>query len=102
MLDYGNIVEATIENLHLELSEPRSQFVRAICDRDKLVREKLVTCIMRMILAFIDLYKACMVGKRYANFQQEWLVNINRYFEVREDEEPESPCTDKKEQQKLW
>ena len=57
---------------------------------------------MSMILAFIDLYKACMVGKRYANFQQEWLVNINKYFEVREDEEPESPCTDKKEQQKLW
>ena len=38
---------------------------------------------MSMILAFIDLYKACMVAKRYTNFQQEWLVNINKYFEVR-------------------
>ena len=53
-IDYSDVVEAAIEQLqsglHLELSEPRSHFVRTICDREKLVREKVVACIMSMIL----------------------------------------------------
>ena len=112
-IDYSDIVEAAIEQLqsstHLELSKPRTQFVRAICDHEKPIREKLVACIMSMILAFVDLYKACMVGKRYANFQQEWMVSINEYFKVLEEASgPQdktatpSMCTDKQEQHKLW
>ena len=35
--------------------------------------------IIGMVLAFIDLYKECMKGKRFADFQQEWMVNTNNY-----------------------
>ena len=111
-VDYSTLVEAAIKRLpsglHLELSEPRNRFVCAICDHDKpVLREHLVACVMGMVLAFIDLYKACMKGKRFANFQQEWMVNINHYFEQPGDEQKSAEatgcfCTDKQEQNKLW
>jgi hypothetical protein len=88
-VDYSDVVEAAIKHLqsgvHLELSKLRSQFVRTICNHEKPTWEKVVACIMIMILAFIELYKACMVGKRYASFQQEWMENINKYFQVHEE-----------------
>lgn len=109
--DYSSVVETAIERLrsglHLELSESRHKFVCAICDHEnQALREHLVACIMGMVLAFIDLYKECMKGKRFANFQQEWMVNTNNYF-TSSDEQGSSAaaatsvCTDRQEQHKL-
>ena len=54
-----------------------------------------------MVLAFIDLYRSCMKGKR---FQQEWMVNINKYFdeELEHVERVTTSSTDRREQHKLW
>lgn len=107
--DYTTVVEAAIERLlaglHLELSEPRRLFVCAVCDPNKPIRETLVACIMGMILAFIDLYKECMKGKKYANMQQEWMMNINNYIQHEQsacDKTATSCYVDKEEQHKLW
>ena len=107
--DYSAVVDSVIERLlsglHLELSEPRKAFVSAICDPDKPIRESLVACIMGMILSFIDLYRECMKGKKYANMQQQWMMNINNYLQHEESvcsEAVTSSCTDKEEQYKLW
>ena len=117
--DYSVVVETAIERLraglHLELSEPRRAFVYAICnDEYPATRERLEACIIGMVLAFIDLYKECMKGKRYAKLQQEWMVILNNYFTSVESDDAEqvgssaaaatSPVcsTDRQEQCKLW
>ena len=108
--DYSTVVETAIDRLraglHLELSEPRRKFVCAICDRENpVIREHLIACIMGMILAFIDMYTEYMKGKRFAYFQQQWMVNINKYFIESNDEQGSSGaclCSDRQEQHKLW
>lgn len=97
-IDYSNVVEAAIEQLqsglHLELSEPRSHFVRTICDHEKPVRKKVVACIMSMILTFIDLYTTCMIGKRYASFQRSgWKTSLVREEVPEPQENVAAPCT---------
>ena len=99
---YAAVVETAIKRLltglHLELSEPRKVFVCAIYDPIKPIREIVVACIMGMVLAFINLYREYMKGKKYANMQQEWMMNVNNYFE-----HEKSTCyTDVEEQCKLW
>ena len=102
--DYSTVVDSVIERLlsglHLELSEPRKAFVSAICDPDKPIRESLIACIMGIILSFIDLYRECMKGTKYANMQQQWMMNINNYLQHKESvcsEAVTSSCTDKEE-----
>lgn len=108
--DYSAVVEAAIDRLraglHLELSEPRHTFVCVICNHEKpAIREHLIACIMGMVLAFIDMCKECMKGKHFANFQQEWMDNINNYFVESSVEQGSSAAylrTDRQEQYKLW
>ena len=115
--EYSLVVETIIERLrgglHLDLSQPRGAFVCAITsDENPAMRERLVVCIMGMVLAFIDLYKECMKGKRYAKLQQEWMINVNNYFtgDACSDDAVErggasaaaSPLTDRQQQHQLW
>lgn len=57
------------------------------------VRPTLVQCVMEMIARYLEQYKACMKGKRYALFQQHWFEHTHEYFQT--TEEPS-------EQSKLW
>ena len=50
------------------------------------------------------MYKECVKGKRFAYFQQEWMVNINNYFDSNDEQGSSAAClcTDRREQHKLW
>ena len=80
-LDYKDLTEEAIRQLqsglHLQRYKTRRDFVHAICQE---TREALVACIMGMVLTFIDLYRACIKGKRFAAFQQEWMRSLASTF----------------------
>ena len=55
------------------------EFVLAICSEK--VQPSLMQCIMEMIARYLEIYKACMRGKKYAIFEQEWFQHIHEYME---------------------
>ena len=69
--DYEDVVTTAMERLqgdrHLERSEDRQAFVASICSET--VRPVLVQCMMEMVARYLELLKACMRGKKYANLQ---------------------------------
>ena len=72
-VDYQDLVDSAVQQLqsglHLERYERRRQFVRVICDGA--AKESLVACILEMVLAFLDMYRSHIKGKRFAKMEQE-------------------------------
>lgn len=79
---YEDLVDSVIEKLrsglHLERYDGRRQFVLSICSER--VRPALVQCIMEMVARYLEIYKACMKGKKYARFQQQFFEHIEEYM----------------------
>ena len=110
---YDDVVETAIERLqagpHLERYKSRREFVATICHEP--VKPTLVACIMGIILAFLDIYRACMKGrkgKRFSNFEQSWLEHVKDYMYVGRAESETggagstAALTDKTERRRLW
>ena len=90
--DYEDLVAKAVEeiqrSIHLKRYGSRKKFVLSICS--KTVKPSLVQCIMEMIARYLEIYKACMRGKKYVVFKQQWFQYIHEY--MKEDSE----------QSKLW
>ena len=69
--DYEDLVAKVIEEIqkgvHLERYDSRQEFILSICS--KRVKPSLVQCIMEVIARYLEIYKACMKGKKYAMFE---------------------------------
>ena len=80
---YEDLVVAVTEKvqggLHLERYDSRRQFVLSICSER--VKPALVQCIMEMVARYLEIYKACMKGKKYARFEQQFFEHIEEYME---------------------
>lgn len=80
---YEDLVDAVIDKLqsglHLERYDGRRQFVLSICSER--VKPALVQCIMEMVARYLEIYKACMKGKTYARFEQQFFKHIKEYME---------------------
>lgn len=80
--DYKDLVLTVIKKLqgwlHLKRSDSRRQFVLSICNEQ--VKPTLVQCIMEMVARYLEMYKACMKGKNYARFEQQFFEHIEEYM----------------------
>ena len=92
-VQYDDVVQMAIQRfeagLHLERYKSRREFVSIIC-RDP-AAQTLTACIMGIVLAFLDMYRSCMKGKkgvRFANFQQKWFEHISDYMHVDKESKP--------------
>jgi hypothetical protein len=110
-VQYDDVVETAIERLqagpHLERYKSRNDFVRTICHEP--AKQTLVACIMGIILAFLDIFRSCMKGrkgKRFANFEQRFMEHIKDYVGGAESETggagSTAALTDTTERQRLW
>ena len=65
--DYQDLVDSTIQQLqsgvHLEQYESRRQSVRVICDGA--AKESLVSCILELVLAFLEMYWSHKKGQTF-------------------------------------
>ena len=103
-VDYQNLIDSAVKQLqcglHLELCPDRREFVRAICEGT--AKEALTACILEMVMAFLDIYKLYMKGKRYANLEQEWMRHIDDYIASEHTEADDTTLTIKRERKRLW
>ena len=71
--DYEDVVTTAMERLqgdrHLERSEDRQAFVA-----------------MKMVARYLELLKACMRGKKYVKFEQQWFEHIHEYMAEKGDQ----------------
>ena len=86
--DYEDVVTTAMERLqgdrHLDRSEDRKAFVASICSET--VRPVLVQCMMEMVARYLELLKACMRGKKFAKFEQQWFEHIHEYMAEKGDQ----------------
>ena len=80
--DYADVVDSAIAKLqrgvHLKLYPARSQFVETVCSEK--VKPTLTQCAMEMVSLYIDMYRSCMIGKRFAEFEHQWFKHLEQYF----------------------
>ena len=86
--DYDDVVTTAMERLlgdrHLDRYEDRQAFVASICSET--VKPVLVQCMMEMVARYLELLKACMRGKKYAKFEQQWFEHIHEYIAEKGDQ----------------
>ena len=77
--DLANNAIASLEGgLHLRRYPLRSAFVSMICREP--VRTTLVVCVKQMVACYLEQYKMCMKGKRYALSEQRWFEHVHDYI----------------------
>ena len=80
--DYADVVESALAMLkrgvHLQMYPSRHKFVNIICSEN--VKPALTECMMNMIDLYIQMYRSCMSGKKFAMFEQQWFMHIEQYF----------------------
>ena len=72
--DYADVVGSAIAKLqrgvHLKLYPASSEKVKPT----------LTQCAMEMVSLYIDMYRSCMIGKRFAEFEHQWFKHLEQYF----------------------
>ena len=72
------VIEKLQGGLHSKRSDSRRQFVFLICSKQ--VKPTLVQCIIEIVARYLEIYKACMKGKKYARFEQQFFEHIEEYM----------------------
>ena len=95
--DYADVVDSAIamiqRGVHLKLYPARSQFVDTVCSEK--VKPTLTQCTMEMVSLYIDMYRSCMIGKKFAMFEQQWFKHLEQYFSgsTSQLQSPHSPAS---------
>ena len=80
--DNADIVDSGIAMLqrrvHLKLYSARSQIIEIVCSEK--VTPTLTLCTMEVVGLYTEMYRSCMIGKKFAIFEQQWFKHLEQYF----------------------